>query len=285
MAWQLPNADEVVSTLDGWKRLIIGHPWYSLVVGIGVIVFLGLYALFIYKRWDVPGLRQTIAEQKQIIADKNQQIILLETQLGPFKTIALERYPGAVTEALARLAKDLEKLQKDLIDATTSIKALDATVSIKVTADWKDGKPPTLNDIITLGGDMMTLRVVFEAQDGDTLEAKFYGFGELGVISTDEEWITVQYQARAAPGSAVFGTKPTGLVAVQVIQFCPFGGLKISRVVSRDLKLEQLDIQFFVNGKEAFKCYFRDTKPGVMPSDECGPWLTLPGRRDVVHIK
>ena len=87
-----------------------------------------LLAFTFYDRfWGIPKLskdnRRPRTENRRT---KTSKSYCLKTQLAPFKTIALERYPGAVTDALARLGNDLETLQKQLNDEKTSIKDLQA---------------------------------------------------------------------------------------------------------------------------------------------------------------
>jgi hypothetical protein len=65
--------------------------------------------------YDNQQYKTEIASLKDKLKDKDSEIQRLETQLTPFKTIALEKYTGSEQEALRKLADELEKL-KDYVD-------------------------------------------------------------------------------------------------------------------------------------------------------------------------
>lgn len=272
---QQPIADRVSSEYNALIQLHRTHPrlfWILLFVATVMLVFI------IYDRiWGIPKLQQTISDQKQ-------QIMLLETQLAPFKTIALDRYPGVVTESLDRLANDLETLQKKLIDATTSIKSLDAIASIKVSADWKDGKPPDLTNIIWFGGGTKSLSVKFELENGSDIDAVFDGHGGLHIETVNGNVVTIQYQANAVPGSSVFGRKPTDIVALKQVGFIPFG-VNSNSVTSKMIKIEHLAIRFFTNGAESFECNIAGSGPVdvTKTGNTASPWLVWKGREIVAN--
>lgn len=59
----------------------------------------------------VPSLKRQIDNSNTEISKKDSEIQRLETQLTPFRTIALEKYTGSEQEALNKLTKQLESLE------------------------------------------------------------------------------------------------------------------------------------------------------------------------------
>jgi len=64
----------------------------------------------------------------QNLSDKNFEIQRLETQLAPFKTIALEKYTGSEQERLQKLAERIEDLENPLKKTIAS-----ATAHVEIT--------------------------------------------------------------------------------------------------------------------------------------------------------
>jgi hypothetical protein len=73
---------------------------------------------------QVPRLRDDNRALERSIGEKNAELQRLEAQLAPFKTIALERYTGPEAEALARLASQVELLQRLDAEKTAKIETL-----------------------------------------------------------------------------------------------------------------------------------------------------------------
>jgi hypothetical protein len=81
-----------------WRK----KPWLFWILVFAFVVIAGLYIFD--KLWGIPALNKKIEEQRG-------QIQLLETQLTPFRTIALERFTGTEAQALAKLAFQLNDLE------------------------------------------------------------------------------------------------------------------------------------------------------------------------------
>lgn len=100
-----PIADRAHEELKALRSLKETNPRLFLIVCFVGCAFLGLW--FYEKFWGKAALKAKLDSQQQ-------QIILLETQLAPFKTIALERYSGNETDALAKLALKLHDIEEGL---------------------------------------------------------------------------------------------------------------------------------------------------------------------------
>jgi len=90
---------------------------------------------------QVPRLRDDNRALERSIAEKNAQLQRLDAQLAPFKTIALERYTGPEAEALAKLASQVELLQRLDAEKTAKIETLQQSLD-KTSAQ---ASPPTLS--------------------------------------------------------------------------------------------------------------------------------------------
>src|SRR5438270_135590 len=106
-------------------------------VAAGAVIIVGLIPLAL----QVPKLNDENRGLERTIGEKNAEIQRLETQLAPFKTIALERYTGAPNEALAKLASQVELLQRLDAEKTARIQTLEK--SLKETS--VQASPPVLS--------------------------------------------------------------------------------------------------------------------------------------------
>ena len=77
---------------------------------------------------QVPNLNDEIRFLERKLGERSAEIQRLETQLAPFKTIALARYTGPENEALAKLAGQVELLQRLDEEKTAKIKALEESI-------------------------------------------------------------------------------------------------------------------------------------------------------------
>ncbi len=104
----------------------------ALIVTVGVIIVAGMNIVHDRSKLKRENRRHItdIAAKDSLIADLNQQLSRkaselqrLETQLTPFRTIALEEYTGSEQEALKKLADRIQELEnplKRLIASATS---------------------------------------------------------------------------------------------------------------------------------------------------------------------
>ena len=89
-----------------------------------------LWSVFVtVKGWSIHEIETTIDTQNKEIEKKNADIQRLETQLTPFRTIALGRFTGSEPEALKKLAEQLTLLQSADERKTAEINKLKASVT------------------------------------------------------------------------------------------------------------------------------------------------------------
>jgi hypothetical protein len=96
----------------------------------GIFLIIGLAIPYLFK---VPSLEDKIDKLEKENSDKTAEIQRLETQLTPFKTIALEKYTGPEQEALNKLAHEIEKLKNyvDPLKKPISYAVADVEVIVK----------------------------------------------------------------------------------------------------------------------------------------------------------
>lgn len=80
---------------------------------------------------------ETINTLQQQLSQKTAEIQHLETQLTPFKTIALEKYTGSEQEALSKFADELERLKNYINPLKKSISDARADVSVVIKSEEK----------------------------------------------------------------------------------------------------------------------------------------------------
>lgn len=136
---------------------------------------------------------ETQSEQLKLGIDR------LSDQLIPFKTIALDRYPGGEAEALARLADDLRAVQSRLDQALGVIRSFEVDVAAVVAAKWSSGSPPKISGFLSLGGDAdsyLDLRL----NTGETRRVELHGSRSPTVSPVDQASSRIEYRAAARSG-------------------------------------------------------------------------------------
>jgi prefoldin subunit 5 len=104
--------------------------WYNkATVQVAIVTTLGvIIVVLIPICFQVPKLKSDNENLKQSLQTKEAEIQRLETLLTPFRTIALERYTAPESEALRKLASDMNRVQQDLQDKSDTIKTLTSRV-------------------------------------------------------------------------------------------------------------------------------------------------------------
>lgn len=88
------------------------HKVVAIILFFWLVVPVGWSVYVTIKQSDVNELKQKVSDRDLTIQNKNAEIQRLETQLTPFRTIALEKHTGSEKEALRKLANELENVKK-----------------------------------------------------------------------------------------------------------------------------------------------------------------------------
>ena len=83
---------------------------------------------------DNQNYKTTIAHLESQIVEKNNIVQRIETQLTPFKTIALEKYTGTEQERLTKLSERIQELENPL---KKPIASAEAQVKVTIKSDEK----------------------------------------------------------------------------------------------------------------------------------------------------
>ena len=75
------------------------------------------------------------------------EIQKLETQIAPFRALAIERFGENEEEALAKLAVQVEELQTQISRAKGIVRRFDVSVVATIKGDWKSNEPPDLSKL------------------------------------------------------------------------------------------------------------------------------------------
>ncbi|MFA6216689.1 MAG: hypothetical protein WDL87_03445 [Candidatus Omnitrophota bacterium] len=101
--------------LSDYIKFFKKHPAISIVV---IVVILALSGWNIYLQYTgkrINECEQTISALNRELEAKRAEIQRLETQLVPFRTFALEHYPGSEAEALAKLAQKITDMELTIV--------------------------------------------------------------------------------------------------------------------------------------------------------------------------
>jgi hypothetical protein len=209
-----------------------------------IIIVLGIFAHWSYQElFGIPRLNATIDSQKQTIQS-------LQTELEPFKTVALERYGGDNNQAIARLADDIQKFESKLRMSEGKIRSLDAAITIDFSAKWKGGKVPNTDEWISLGGSRV-MSMDFLLDDATSAPTEFHHDEDLNIAPLEGQRFRLTYRATAAPGSQVFGILPKQIRNVKDFSFDAFG-FSQEFIDGTEAVIYNVRIDFFVNGKISF---------------------------------
>ena len=108
--------------------------WYQKAsVQAALVSGLFIFATAAIVQWS--EARRLKAQNEQLQRE-NQR---LETQLAPFRAIAVTRYPGSESEALVKLSRDVEDLGKELAKTSATVSSYRARFVLRVSANWKGG--------------------------------------------------------------------------------------------------------------------------------------------------
>jgi prefoldin subunit 5 len=106
----------------------------AFIIAIGGIIVAGINAWSNQSKLakDNEQYKKDVSNLKEELKNKNSEIQRLETQLTPFKTIALEKYTGTEQERLNKLSERIKELENPL---NKPIASAEAQVTVIVKSD------------------------------------------------------------------------------------------------------------------------------------------------------
>jgi len=115
-----------------WDRFV--RPFKKIHPSVQAVIVAGVFGIF--GTWfgyhlqstglnqEVSSLKEKVEQQDAIIRNKTQEIQRLETQLMPFRTIAIQKFTGDDKEAMHKLADYVISLQERVAEQTRRISEL-----------------------------------------------------------------------------------------------------------------------------------------------------------------
>jgi hypothetical protein len=101
--------------LSDYIKFFKKHPVISTVVIVYILSLSGWQLYWTYADRRINECDQTISALDRELEAKRAEIQRLETQLVPFRTFALEHYPGSEAEALAKLAQKITDMESTIV--------------------------------------------------------------------------------------------------------------------------------------------------------------------------
>jgi hypothetical protein len=252
-------ADRAKREVDALDRLRKDSPrlFYMVVVAL-VLVGLG----FVYDRFlGIPKLREELQE-------RDRRIVLLETQLAPFRALAIDRFPGqAEGEALAKLATQIDELRRKFEAAQNAIQRFSAQLTVRVEGQWASGEPPDLSRLLRRAGAGNDVRVVFQLSQNRSRELELGVVDELRLSKESDQVVNISYAAEAASGSWVYELHREDFAACNEMHF-PLYGFSADSTTDGRLNVQSIRLTFFINGRPKFSCEV--SAPGQYRASEGG---------------
>ncbi len=222
--------------------------WYQKAT-VQVVLVTGSVMIIVALVQSLSGKKQLqdqIVSLTQQNSTKDAEVQRLQTMLVPFQTIALDRYPGDLNDALSKFANDLKGIQQTLDQSLRIIDSFEVEIAITVSADWESGVPPKNNSFLKMGSGSDTKLVLYK-NSGEQVEVFLYGSESPNVVPVSEKSSTVTYRAVARAGEWPIGSD------YRDIKGCREGstvlyGINSSLVNSGVLDQVLLNITIFVNG-------------------------------------
>ena len=216
-----------------------------------VLAVLFLAASWAYEKfWGIPELKDRIASLRLDLESKKGDLILLQSQLAPFRAFALEKYGGEVGQSLARLAEDMRKFDAELKMVERKIRTISVTVTFDFSAKWQGGKLPQPEQWLMMGG-TKGADGIFVLSDGELDRTEFHHPDRIAFTRLDGDNTRLTYSATGAAGSQIFGELPERIRAIKQLGFSIIG-IKKPNIEGDKFTPISLRAEFFVNGVRSF---------------------------------
>lgn len=235
---------------DAWKLRSSAPLLFVACIVIGVITA-GFWGFGNYN--DAQALKDQIRDKQTDIIRLEAQLGRLDAQLAPFRTIALERFPGEKEgNALAALGTQINALQAQFDNALAKIHTFALKVEYDISADWVKGKAPGEAPGLKIGG-LLSSRanmglIVLELSDGKELKMSFNDVIDDRIVDKNGSTYRFEIVLTTPSGSPIFGIGKNEIIAVKEFNF-PTYGISQNNVSADHLTLGNLHITFHINGE------------------------------------
>lgn len=203
-----------------------------------------------------------------------QEVILLEAQLAPFKTVALEKYPGRLEDALKKLTKDVEYFEVALNRSEKKIRNLDLELSVVFTAPWK-GEIPKKWLKFEDGSDTTAVVLKLGQSNGEVVQIDMVDMTGLKMESIGEGKTKLFYRCKAPLRSPILGSSTDEVKSIRGIEMLLMG-LTRERIEDKPVLFHTLTLEFLVNGQPIWKSKLDMNWSTTLDGDRIGG-LTVSG--------
>jgi hypothetical protein len=196
------------------------------------------------------------ARLEKEMANLNEQIQRLETQLAPFRAVAVERFGGNEQQALAKLAAQLEELQTQLMREAGTIRRFDIAAVATLTGDWKSTTPPDFSKFFRTGDRGSDIRIELKTNDATMRWVEFTESSPPRIVAGQGNSWVLDYTSRAPAGSWVLGVNRDDLQSCGTVEMRLYG-IDYNATQDAVVTVNSLTLTFYVNGVPACRCEYR----------------------------
>jgi hypothetical protein len=216
------------------------------------------------------------AKLEKEVVDLKDEVQRLETQLAPFRALAIQRFGGSEEQALSKLAAQVQDLQTQLERATGTIRRFDVVALATFTGDWKSATLPNLSNLFRKASREADIRVELKSGGADMRWVEFTESGAPRMATGENGNWTLDYTAQAPAGSWVLGANRDDLQACGALEMILYG---IDRNVTHNgvVVVKSVELSFFVNGTPAYRCEYKPNFRAELPEEQIVPVM--------VHLK
>lgn len=196
------------------------------------------------------------ARLEKEVEDLKGEVQRLETQLVPFRTLAIERFGGSPEEALAKLATQVQGLEAQIKRASSTIYRFDVAAVVTLLGDWKSDSPPDFSNLLRRSNRSSDIRVELKISGMDMRWIEFKdSSGPKMNRGKSNSWV-LDYTAQAPAGSWILGVSHNDLQKCGAVDMVLYG---IDHNVTRDSVITVTDVvlTFHVNGIPAYYCKYQ----------------------------
>lgn len=228
--------------LLGERSSSLPQPWYrkaSVQTALVSGVFLTIVAVIV----ECSPKGRLEQENRRLVNDVQR----LETQLAPFRAIAIERFGQNEEEALAKLAAQVEELQTEMLRAAGVIRRFDVEIVASLTGNWQSDEPPDLTKLFRKAGRGSDVRIELETNNGVMRWLELQNSrGPRIARGEGGSWV-LDYTVEAPTGSWILGTHRDDLKNCGGLELTLYG---IDCEVSKDsvVSVVNVTLSLLVNG-------------------------------------
>lgn len=207
------------------------------------------------------------ARLEKEVADLKDEIQRLETQLAPFRALAIQKFGGSEDQALVKLVAQVQDLQIQLERATGTIRRFDVFAVATLAGDWKSGTLPNLSNLFRKASREADIRVELKTGGAEMRWVEFTDTGAPRMATGENGNWTLDYTAQAPAGSWVLGINRDDLMTCGTLEMILYG---INRNVTNNgvVTVNSVELTFFANGIPAYRCEYRPNFRAELPEEQ-----------------